>query len=779
MDDQSTLDMEMPPIMGRPVARIDAASKVTGQTKYLPDMTFPGMLYARVLRSPIAHARIKHIDTQRARDLPGVRAVITARDVPSIKFSFIDALADKLMLCDDKVRCVGDEVAAVAADTLAIAEKALELIDVDYEPLPEILDPEEAAKDDSNLVHEEKGTNVTFESKNEWGDIEKGFEEAEFVFEDRFTTSRVSHCCLETRGCIADFPKGGRLTVWGPTQSPHLLRHEVSRILGISRGQIRVIQTPIGGAFGSKCVMDVGTPIAAMLSRLTGRPVKLCNTREEEFATARTRYPYVVYLKTGVNGDGRIIAKQAKVYVDAGAYNDRGPSTLNWAGLAFAITYNAPNGHYEGCGVYTNHQPGTAFRGFGAPQVNFAFETHLDRIAAKLGMDPFQIRNRNEIRAGQTTNCGFYVNSSGLTECIEKAALDSGWEEKRKAYDRQSPTATRRKGIGAAIVCHTGSGTRYYGYSATDTFIKLSEDGIVSVITPVVELGQGVSTGVAQIVAEVLGFKHEDIRIVTADTDIIPYDLGSFGSRTMFICGNAAAAAARDTRDEVLEVAGKILECPPDQLDIADGHVFVKGDRRNRSISTGEVAEYAVFQLGRPISGRGRYADEIAARVSIGEGYSKHVPTWAFGCQVAEVEVDLLTGQVDVLNMTAIHEAGRIINPMLAEGQMEGALAQGLGYALKEECITKQGVLQNSSFVDYKIFHAEDMPDANMGFVELTDSLGPLGAKGLGEMGLVAIAPAIANAIHHATGLELNELPMNPERILMALEKKNGGACVA
>jgi CO/xanthine dehydrogenase Mo-binding subunit len=772
MGSQSASDIDKLVMMGKPISRIDAASKVTGQTKYLPDMKFAGMLYARVLRSPFAHARIKQIDTQRALDLPGVRAVITARDVPHIKFSFIPALADKLMLCDDKVRCVGDEVAAVAADTLAIAEKALGLIDVEYEPLPEVFDPEEAARQNTVLVHEEKDTNVTFETQREWGNIEKGFNDAEYVFEDRYSTPRVAHCCLETRGCIANYKQGGRLTVWAPVQTPHLLRHEISRILGISRAQIRVIQTPVGGASGSKCVMDVGTPIAAMLSRLTGRPVKLCNTRAEEFTTARTRYPYIVYLKTGVNGDGRILAKQARVYVDTGAYNDRGPSTLNWAGLAFSALYNAPNGRYEGWGVYTNHQPGTAFRGFGAPQVNFAFETHLDRIAAKLGMDPMQIRLRNKHWSGQTTHCGFFINSSGLADCIEKAALTSNWKDKRRKYDQQDPAATRRKGIGMAIVNHTGSGTRYYGYLATDSFIKLSEDGVVTVITPVVEIGQGVSTGVAQIVAEILGVQLEDIRIVSSDTDVIPYDLGAFGSRSMFVCGNAAVAAAQETRKELLDVAAEILECPTELLAAANGRVSIKGDPRKRSVSTREVAEYAVFRLGRPISGRGRYADEIAPRFSLDKGHSEHVPTWAFACQVAEVEVDLLTGQVEVLKMTAVHDVGRVINPLLAEGQMEGALAQGLGYALTEECITNQGVLQNADFVDYKILHAEDMPEIKVDFVETTDSLGPLGVKGLGEMGIIPIAPAVGNAIYHATGLELNELPMNSERILMALDKR-------
>jgi CO/xanthine dehydrogenase Mo-binding subunit len=758
-------------VVGKPIPRIDGVSKVVGQTKYLHDMDLPGMLYGRVLRSPFAHARIRQIDSGRARELPGVRAVITGQDVPNNKFSFVAALADKRILCDEKVRFVGDEVAAVVADTPGIAEQALRLIDVEYEPLPGVFDPEEAAQPDAVRVHEERGTNITFETCREWGDIEKGFGESDYVLEDKLSTSRVTHCCLETRGCIADYDRSGRLTVWAPMQTPHLLRQELSTILGIPRSRIRVVHTTAGGAFGSKSVMDVGKPIAAILSRLSGRPVKLCNTREEEFTTARTRYPYIIYLKTGVRHDGRILAKQAKVYVDAGAYNDRGPATLNWAGLAFSTLYNAPNGHYEGYGVYTNNQPGTAFRGFGGPQVSFAFETHLDRIAAKLGIDPMKIRLCNGHSGGETTHSGFFINSCGLAECIKTAAQRAGWTEKRRKYDQQDPAAVRRRGIGMAVANHTGSGTRYYGYAATDTFIKVSDDGIATVITPVPEIGQGTTTGVAQIVAEVLGMRVDDVRIVNDDTDVTAYDLGAFASRTAFICGNAALAAAEEARKELLGVAGQMLDCDPDTLAATEGRVYVKDKPEERSISTQEVAEYAVFRLGRPISGRGRYADELAPRFAIDKGFTGHVPTWSFACQVAEVEVNLETGQAGVLKMTAVHDIGQTINPLLAEGQIEGSLAQGLGYALTEECVTDEGVLQNANFTDYKILHAEDMPEVDVSFVKVHDSMGPLGAKGVGEMGIVPTAPAVGNAIFHATGLEIKDLPMSPERILRALQK--------
>ncbi len=758
-------------IIGQPVPRVDAVPKVTGHTKYLQDMKIPGMLYGKILRSPFPHARIRRIDVSRTCQFPGVRAVITAQDVPHNKFSFIPALADKFMLCDEKVRFVGDEVAALAADTPEIAEHAIRLIEVEYEPLPGIFDPEEAAKPGAVLVHEERDSNITYETHREFGDIENGFAESDYVFEEKFRTSRVAHCCLETRGCVAVYDRGGKITLWAPVQAPHLIRQEMARILGIQRSQIRVINTPAGGAFGSKSVMDVAMPIAAVLSRLTRRPVKMSNTREEEFITARCRYPYVVHLKTGVNRDGRIMAKQAKVYIDNGAYNDRGPSTLNWAGLAFSALYNVPNGSYHGYGVYTNNEPGTAFRGFGSPQLTFAFENHLDRIAAGLGLDPMEIRLRNSHCSGQTTHSGFFINSCGLNECIEEAARRSGWVEKRRAYSpQQGSDAVRRRGIGMACMAHTGAGTRYYGYAATDTFIKLSEDGIVTVITPTPEIGQGTTTAIAQIVAEKLGVNLQDIRIVNDDTDITSYDLGAIGSRETFICGNSALAAAEEARKELLEVAARMLDCEAAILIVSGGRIFPKKEPNGPSVSTREVAEHAVFKMGRPISGRGRYADELAPTASLSTGHTIHVPTWAFACQIAEVEVDQETGQVDVLKMTAIHDTGTVLNPLLVEGQVEGSLAQGLGSALTEELVTKQGVPQNRTFTDYKIFHAEDMPEIDLGFVEIFDSLGPFGAKGIGESGIVATAAALGNAIYHATGLELNELPLSPERILKALD---------
>lgn len=667
-------------VLGKPLPRIDAWAKVTGEIRYLDDIRIPGMLYGKILRSPHAHARILSIDTSMARAIPGVRAVITAEDTPGIKFSFFQALADKLPLCRDKVRYAGDEVAAVAADDVETAEEAIEHITVEYEVLPAVFDPEEAMKQGAPLIHEERESNIAFEGHKSFGDIEKGFRESDYIFEDRYVTSRVTHCCLETHGCIACFDQLGKLTILSPHQAPHTIRQEIARIMDLPLSRVRIVQTPVGGGFGQRLVTDMKEPVAAILSRLTGRAVKIVNTREEEFSTARTRYPYIVEVKTGVRKDGRIMARQARVIIDNGAYNDKGPATLNYAGECFAVLYNIPHIKYDGYGVYTNKQFGTAFRGFGNPQVTFASESQLDDIAEKLGMDPCQLRLKNANKPGDTAASGAKITSCGLIECIEKAAERSGWKEKRRKP--ADPVDGRCRGIGMAAMVHTGAGGRFYGYAATDTFTKISEDGNVTVISPAVEIGQGATMVVAQITAEVLGLDPKEITVINTDTEIVPYDLGAWGSRTSFICGNAAKSAAESAKKEVMEAAAKMLDKKPEELQAKEGKIFVK-DSPEVGVTFQEVAAFAVSKLGYPLSGRGRYWDPLAPQVGIDKKYGHHLPTFAFACQV--VEVDTLTGQVDVVKVTAAHDTGRTINSQMAEGQVEGSILQGLGYALSEE----------------------------------------------------------------------------------------------
>ncbi len=755
-------------VFGKSLPRIDTWVKATGEVKYLDDIKMSGMLFGKILRSPHAHARIVNIDKAGAEKLYGVRAVITAVDTPGIKFSFFKALADKLPLCKDNVRYVGDEVAAVAADNLETAEEAVQLIKVEYEVLPAVFDPEEAMRPDAPLIHTDRESNVAFEGHKSFGDIEKGFFESDYIFEDRYVTSKVTHCCLETHGCIAYFDQLGMLTIRAPHQASHTARQELARILDIPLSKVKIIQTTVGGGFGQRLVTDMKEPVAAILSRITERPVKIVNTREEEFSTARTRYPYIIDLKTGVRKDGKILARQAKVIVDNGAYNDKGPATLNYAGECFSILYNVPHIKYDGYGVYTNKQFGTAFRGFGNPQLHFAMEGQLDDIAEKLSMDPKELRLRNANKSGEEVASGAKITSCGFTDCINQAVEKFGWKEKRAKNFYLGDG--RYRGIGMAAMIHTGAGGRFYSYAATDTFVKLSEDGMVTVISPAAEIGQGATMVIAQITAEVLGINPTEITVINNNTEITPYDLGAWGSRTSFICGNAAKSAAEEVKKEVMTAAGKMLDKSPRALEAKEGEIYVK-DHPDLFVAFKKAVEFAITRLGYPLSGRGRYYDPLAPQVALDRKYGHHLPTFAFACQVVELEVDTLTGQVKIIKVTAAHDTGRTINPMMAEGQIEGSVLQGLGYALTEECVEQEGNLLNPNFADYKIWTALDSPSYDVILIESIDPDGPFGAKGIGEPGLVPMPAAVANAIYHATGVRFKQLPLNQERIFFGLNQ--------
>ncbi|MBS3918023.1 MAG: xanthine dehydrogenase family protein molybdopterin-binding subunit [Deltaproteobacteria bacterium] len=751
-------------VIGKGLPKIDSISKVTGEAQYTVDLKLPGMLYGNIFRSPLPHAKIKSINTSKAEELQGVHAVITAKDVPLNKFSFFQWLADKTILCSDKVRYLGDEVAAVAAVDEETALEALSLIKVEYEPLPAVFDAEEAMKPGAPLIHD-KEKNIGFHVERLFGDPDKAFEECDYICEDRYVTGQVSHCCLEVSNCIVKWDSSGRLTIWTNTQAPHTQRQEIARILGIPIRNVRIINSTMGGGFGSKLVIDMKLPIAAILSKKTGRPVRIENSRAEEFSTAKTRYGYTIYVKTGAKKDGRLWAREMKVIGDNGAYHDKGPATLNFSSMMFGTLYNIPNIRYEGNLVYTNKQMGTAFRGFGNPQIAFACETQIDVLANKTGMDPLELRLRNANQSDQMTFCGAEITSCGMKECMEAAARAIGWEEKRRGKGL--------RGVGLANMVHTGAGGRFYGYNAADAFIKLSDDGTVALITPAQDMGQGSHTVMAQIVAEELGVNLEDINVISNDTDLTPYDLGSWGSRTTFMNGNAVLDAARNTKKEIITVASEMLEANPDDIILEGGRVFVKGSSDQYSFS--ELADYAINKRGVPISGKGRFVDKLPSGYTIKEGFAKNIPTFAFGTQAAEVEIDEETGEVKVLKVVAAHETGTTINTLMAEGQIEGSVVQGIGYALMEGLTLKNGKVINDGFIDYKIPTFGDIPEIETILIETNDPHGPFGAKGIGEPGLVPTAPAIANAIFNAVGIMIKELPITPEKILKALKEKKGG----
>ena len=752
-------------IIGKRVPKIDSIPKATGTAPYTVDIKLPGMLFGKILRSTVPHAKIKSLDVSKAEALPGVAAVITSKDVPNGKFSFMAFLADKQILATDRVRYVGDEVAAVAAVDADTAEAALDLIEVEYEPLPTVFDPEEAMKPDAPVLHEGHN-NVRFSVEREFGDPEKAFAECDFVVEGRYKSDQLAHCCLEVSNCVAKWGADGRLSIWTNTQAPHTQRQEVARLLEIPIRDVRIVSSYMGGGFGSKLVTDMKLPIAAVLSKKTNRPVKIVNTRSEEFTTAKTRYGYVMYIKTGAKKDGTILARTAKVIGDNGAYHDKGPATLNFSSMMFATLYNIPNIRYEGLLAYTNKQMGTAFRGFGNPQLTFATEVQLDELAEEMGMDPLELRLKNVNMPGDVLQCGAKVPSCGLKECLEAAAESIGWKEKRGKG--------KLKGVGLANMVHTAAGGRYYGYNATDSYVKLSDDGTVTIVSPGLDMGQGVHTVVAMITAEELGVDLKSVKVISNDTDLTPYDLGSWGSRATFVVGNAALAAAREARYMVIDMAAKMLDVKPEYIDLEDGHVIARGPNFPEiKVTLGEVAAYAINVKRAPISARGQWADDIPEDWDIKSEFVKNVRSFAFATQAFEVEVDEETGEVFVKKAVAAHETGTTINEAMAEGQIEGAVVQGVGYGLMELLTLDNGRVVNDGFLDYKIpTFCEQPPEIKVHLIETGDPHGPYGAKGIGEAGLVPTAAALANAVYNATGIRIRELPITREFLLNELRAR-------
>lgn len=751
-------------MVGKSTEKIDGKEKVNGDLHYLEDIVLPRMLYGAILRSPYAHAKIKKIDVSKALELDGVKAVITAEDTAKIKFSFNKEQSDNLVLCDDKVRFIGDEVAAVACETPELAEKALELIEVDYEPLPGVYTTEEAMKEGAPLVHEDRPGNISFEKHVHTGDVEKAFKEADFVFEDTFTTSKQAHCPLERRGCIVKYDQTGKYTVWSPTQTPHKLRQEMAHVLDVDVSSIQVIRMPLGGGFGNRLVMDMKEPIAAFLSKKTKRPVRIVNTRREEFETARTRYPYEFKIKLGVNKNGKILARHITAIVDNGAYSDKGPNTLNLCIGVNDVLYNVPNTRFDGYIVYTNNQHGTGFRGFGNPQITFAIESQMDKVAQHLNLDPVEFRLRNANIKGQITSGGKVIDTFSMPETLKIAAERSDFLNKWKKYANQPKNLKKRRGIGLACLGQTGGSTRGYGFNSVDAFVRLSEVGEVTVITSGVEMGQGPQTAMAQIAGEVLGVPLDKINIIDNDTNIIPYDLGSWGSRTTFVNGIAVKNAAEQAKQELMETAAIKFDVPVEQLTLKEGKIGPK-DQWIKAEPVTDIVSFATNYVGRTISGKGRYYDAEAPIYARGEG-SHSFPTLIYACQVAEVEVDLETGQVKVIKVTAVHDVGKAINPTGVYGQVHGGVVQGIGYALTEGIIQQEGKVLNPSFLDYKILSAPDIPEIDVHLVEDSDNPGPFGAKGVGEQGIIPTAGAIANAINNALKVRIPDLPLNPEKIL-------------
>jgi CO/xanthine dehydrogenase Mo-binding subunit len=759
-----------PTLIGRRIPKLDAPEKARGLARYIQDLRLPRMLHGKILFAGRPHARLVSIDTSAARALPGVRAVLTAADIKLVPFGFGH---DNTALKKDKVTCVRDEVAAVAAETPQLAAEAIGLIRVTYEDLPLVTTTEQAVSAGAPIIHASVPDNTPFRYDYSHGDVEQGQRESAVIVEDTYYLQRQAHCCLGTAGIIASFDADGRLTLYSVTQVPFLYKHELAQVIGLPPEMIRVIQPPIGGGFGSKLDIHPFEPICVFLARATGRPVRLLFTRDEEFRTTPTRQPMVIRLKSGARRNGTFTFRDVHMTLDNGGHTSWG-ATTPWVSMrTFSSLYRVPHVRQHVDVIYTNNIYACAFRGYGNPQATFAVESQVDRLAEALDMDPLDIRLKNAHDPGETTPQGMILSTCGLKECLQKATRAAGWQEKRSRAGRP-PTSTPNRqspiahGLGLAALFHVGGGAKIYRSDGCGTILKLDDFGGVTIQTGSSEIGQGSETVIAQIVAEELGLPIRNIRVVNNDTDLTPWDVGVHASRTTFVAGNSALQAAREARRKLLAAAAARLKRDPAELDLAGGNVV---DRL-----TGQPLE----AIGKIIRGVhfGRTKNDLIMTAEYYEPPSSPPdehhrgnvsPCYAFGAHVAEVEVDLETGVVKVLRITAAHDVGRVINRLGIEGQVEGGIAQGIGYALTEELKLDDGRVLNPTFTDYKLCTTTDLPQLDISFVETSDPAGPFGAKGIGESPMIPVAAAIANAVYDATGVRFTELPMTPERVLTKL----------
>lgn len=759
-------------VIGKRLPRVDAVEKVTGMAKFAGDIKLSGMLFGKVLRSPHAHAKIKKIDTSKAEKLPGVVAIITPKDLvpgkafigsyaelPMVAYGATPKLADQFILTD-KARFIGDSIAAVAAKNEHIALEALKLIEVEYEKLPVVFDSEKAIHPEATRIHDAVEDNIAVHwiSPLSKGNVEKAFKESDCIVENSFRTTKQVHCHIEPATAIAHFDSTGRLTVWSQAQQPHPARRQLAYLFDMPVGQVRVITPFVGGSYGGRNGLNPEL-IAVALAKKAGQPVKIEHTKDEDFHVVNNRSSFTYTAKLGFKKDGTLIAIDVRAYVNSGAYLCRTTTAASvFMGNCIEGPYRCPNKIGEAYLVYTNLTPSGSCRGMGNPEAMWGIEQLMDTAAEKLSIDPIELRLKNLKMVGEPSYMGLPIESTALEECIKLGAERIGWYEKRAKKDE----GMRRRGIGLAVMTHN-CGAHPILPAHSGAYIKLNEDGSVNLIAHPEEAGTGMWGAVAQIAAEELGIGIEDVHVIYGNTDTTTFDIGSIASGKPYIFGNAVKSAAGEVKRQLLELATKSLETPPNELNIKEGRIYVKTDPE-RGISVAQVAHDAIYNLkmeGVDIAGTGTYQATAAS-----------IPAQAV---FAEVEVDVKTGKVDLLRLVIGNDSGIMINPMTVEGQIEGGAAMGIGYGLYEDPIVDEetGNLLTDSFETYKIPSALEIPPIEIIPVEEPDPVGPFGNKGVGESATVAIAPSIANAVYDAVGIRITELPMTPEKILLALEAKN------
>jgi CO/xanthine dehydrogenase Mo-binding subunit len=755
-------------VAGTDARRVDGIEKVTGKALYTGDLRLPGMAYAKILRSPLAHARLVKVDASNAMGMNGVIATLTRDDLKDLNYKYGATYKDQSIVAVDKVRYAGDPVAAVLAESPAIAEQALDLIEVEYEELPKVTNIEEATAPGAIQVHPGdvaraelrgsvygaperfRGTNICYYLGFSRGEVAKGFAEADHVFEDTFRFQKVQHCSLEAHVNIAHYD-GDKLTVWASCQDPFTLRDHLSGIFRLPLSRVRVIVPWVGGAYGGKLYVKA-EPIAAALSWRTRRPVKLALSVSESFKTI-TRHPARVTVKTGVNKDGKLVARECQVFMDTGAYADAGPRVAQKAGYRALGPYKIPYAKVEAHGVYTNTVPAGAFRGFGALQVTWAYESQMDMIAARLGLDPLEFRLKNLLKKGDLYTAGDTPVDCDLKEGLLKVADAIKWKQK-------SSKPNRAKGLSCCIKDAGGT------YKVAGAAVKMSSDGSVVLLTGTVELGQGPRTALSQIVAEELAMNLDQIAVAQLDTDVSPYDISTSASSSTVVMGTAVLRAAQDAKKQLLQCAAKVMKKKPDRLTLKEGKVVAQG---GEGISYSKVIVDFFGSKAGEIIGKGLYKDKRSKKAILGSTTT----FWEVGWGAVEVEVDTETGVIRLLNYVSAADAGKAINPDQCVGQDEGAVMFGIGHTLMEEMVYEDGQLLNPNFVDYRVPTFKDLPDhLHTILIENGNGPGPYGAKGLGEGGLLPVASAVANAVARAVGVRIQDLPLTPVKVWQAMQAK-------
>ncbi|HTH64543.1 MAG TPA: molybdopterin cofactor-binding domain-containing protein [Gemmatimonadales bacterium] len=758
-------------VVGKAHRKVDAVAKVTGATKFADDLMLPRMLYAKLLRSPHPHARIVAIDTSRASALHGVKAVLTGKDLP-IPFGILPVSQDEHTLCVDTVRFIGDPVAAVAATTEETATAALDLIDVTYEPLRAIGSAEDALAHPEPRIHDYGDTGNLHKLINlEFGDVDEGFAEAAVIREDLFFFEGNTHLPMEQHAALADWSADGKVTLWSSTQTPHYVHRALAKVLELAAARIRVIATPNGGGFGGKSDSFSHEIAVAKLAMLTGRPVKITLTREEVFYCHRGRHPTLMAVKTGVTRDGAITAMHFRSLLDGGGYGSYGVASTYYTGALQTVTYPIKRYKFQGARAFTNKPPCGPKRGHGTPQPRFALEVHLDKIAEELGIDPAELRLKHLQPPDSLTANYLRVGSMGLGECIRKVTAGSGWREKFKRLPRG-------RGVGLACSSYlSGAGLPIYWNHMPHSGVQLKCDrsGGITVFCGSTDIGQGSDSILGLITAEVLGVDPFDIRIVTADTDLTPVDLGSYSSRVTLMSGNAALQAAERAREIILPHAARKLDVPMTRIVFADSRVFdVESPEHGMSFAEAvQAAESAVGTVGTV----GSYTPPKSAGRYRGAGVGPS-PAYSYSACVAEVDVDPATGIVRVPTIWIAHDVGRCINAATAIGQVEGSVYMGLGEALMEEMTyreNRQVVHKFPSLLEYKSPTTLEMCDVITYIIEDPDPNGPYGAKEVGQGPLLPVMPAVANAVYDAVGVRIDEVPITPEKVLKALKHKQKG----